>query len=303
MSEANQRPMVVGIGELLWDCLPDGRQPGGAPANVAFHAGQLGGHGVICSRVGRDDSGRGLLDELAARGLDLCLVATDPRHPTGRVTVDDTIPDAPTYLIHENAAWDHLEFDARTEGVMKRAAAVCFGTLAQRSPQSRETVHRCLDATAGALVVYDVNLRPPWYERPWIERSLDRCDIAKLNAEEAGVLAAMFELPAADLPAVGRALAARFNLTMTCITRAEAGCLLVTPELTIDQPGVPVAVVDAVGAGDAFTAALISASLGRWPLEAVAEFACGVGALVATRRGAMPALGDELAALHARLTP
>jgi fructokinase len=292
---------VLGIGELLWDCYGDVRRPGGAPANVAFHASQLGAEGQVCSRVGCDDLGEALLGELNGHGVDTRLIQRDASHPTGTVTVDDKRPDQPTYTIHEEVAWDYIEFDRMAEEAAGRASAVCFGTLAQRSPQSREAIHRALDAAPNAMLVYDVNLRSPWYNRNTVESSLSRCTIVKLNENEALRLANLFGFGASDGSDCAVHLLWQFNIELVCITRGPNGSLLVTSEDYVDEPGRRVQVVDSVGAGDAFTAALLCGLLWKWPLAAVAMFANGVGGLVASRQGAMPALAAEYQALRERV--
>ncbi len=284
---------VLGIGELLWDCFGNTRRPGGALANVAFHATQLGVRGRVCSRVGYDDLGDALLGELSGHGVDTTLIQRGASHPTGTVTVDTTHPSAPTYTIHENAAWDYVEFDTMLEEAAARASAVCFGTLAQRSRQSKETIHRVLDVVPEAMVVYDLNLRPPWYDRNTIESSLNRCTVAKLNEDEAERLADLLGFGALDAADCAAHLLSRFSITLVCVTRGPRGCLLITDAEHVDQPGLTVEVADAVGAGDAFTAALVCGLLWKWPLSAVARFANGVGGLVASRNGAMPDLAEE----------
>ncbi len=289
-------PIVVGLGELLWDCFPDGRRPGGATANVAFHAQQLGYAGVVCSRVGDDDPGRDLLGYLDEHGLDTRYIQRDADHPTGTVTVDLSQPDRPEYIIHENVAWDFITFSDDLAGLMGRAAAVCFGSLGQRSPASRAAIQQCIATATGALRVFDVNLRQWWYDREVIEQSLRGADIAKLNIEEVEVLARLLEAP--DEPvAFAHNLLVQYQLEMVCITRAERGCLLIEPDKVVDAPGAAVQVVDTVGAGDAFSAALIAGRLRGWPLETIAAFANGVGGLVASQAGAMPALKERYAVL------
>jgi len=295
-----ERPIVVGLGELLWDCFADGRRPGGAPANVAFQACQLGCRGVVCSRVGQDPLGDELVGFLAVQGLPIEWIQRDATHPTGTVTVDTSRADRPTYVIHENVAWDHLQATLAVKELMAQAAAVCFGTLAQRYPDSRQAIAEALEATRpGCLVVYDVNLRQHWYQRPWIEQSLAHSRIVKLNSDEARVLATLLETGPGDDAAFAHALQQRYGVQTVCITRAEHGCLLVSGSEIVDSPGVRVQVVDAVGAGDAFSAALIVGQLRAWPLARQAAFANQVGALVASRPGAMPVLRDEFAALQA----
>jgi len=293
-------PTIVGLGELLWDEFPDFRRPGGAPANVAFDAGQLGCRGVVASRVGTDERGDALLHELA--DLDLAFVQRDPKHPTGRVTVDVSDPGHPDYVIHEQVAWDYLEADGSLMELASRADAICFGTLGQRSSVAREAIQQVLgNAASRALIVFDVNLRQSWYDRDVIERSLNRASIAKLNRDETLVLAEMFDLRSDDPAAIACELRARFELSLICVTRAAEGCLLIGEETQVDQPGIAVDVVDAVGAGDAFTAALIVAQLEGWPLDLAAEFANRVGALVAGSPGAMPPLADAYRRLRAEL--
>ncbi len=292
-------PIVVGLGELLWDCFADARRPGGAPANVAFQAGQLGCRGIVASRVGRDPLGEELVRFLDGQGLDTTWIQRDPLHPTGTVTVDTSRAEHPCYVIHENVAWDHLEADTALQNLMGRSAAVCFGTLAQRGDDSRHAIHAALDAvTSDCLVVYDVNLRQRWYERSWIEQSLSRSRIVKLNGDEVLVLAEMLETGDGDQASFARALQRRYGVQTVCVTRAEQGCLLVAGDEIVDSPGVRVEVADAVGAGDAFTAALIVAHLHARPLAAQAAFANRVGALVASRPGAMPILREEFCQLE-----
>jgi len=297
MTEEQPRT-VVGIGELLWDCFPDRRRPGGAPANVAFHAAQLGQRGLICSRIGDDELGRALREELRAHGLSMELVQLDERLPTGRVTVDTSNPSSPSYEIHRDVAWDAIGFDAPLEAVVREAAAVCVGTLAQRSEISRGTILRCLEAAGKALRVYDVNLRRDGYCKEWIEETLRRVHVVKLNDGEVSVLASM--LGATSEPeAFGRELIGGYGVELVCVTRAAEGCSMFTATETVHAPGRRVTVADSVGAGDAFTAALISARLRGWPLERTARLANEVGALVAARHGAMPDVKRECAELLA----
>ena len=294
------RSTVVGIGELLWDDFGVSRRPGGAPTNVAFHAAQLGHHGVVVSRVGDDEDGRALRAALAPSALDLSWLQEDPQHATGTVTVDASDPGRPSYTIHEDVAWDHLGWSAALEQLAERAAAVCFGTLAQRSTRSRETIQRFLRQAPKALVVYDVNLRQRYFTRERIERSLEAADVVKLNLDEVAELARLFELAPDPLAELAATLRERFELELVCVTRAEHGCALFERGAAVDLPGARVQVVDAVGAGDAFTAALISARIAGWDLPRTARFASGVAALVVARSGAMPALHAEYDELRKR---
>ena len=295
------RPIVVGLGELLWDIFPDMRRPGGAPANVAFQAEQLGCRGIVCSRVGQDELGDELLEFLSEQGLTTESIQRDAVHPTGTVTVDTRRADHPRYIIHEHVAWDHLVLNDDLKQLMGRAAAVCFGTLAQRSGPSRAAIQGALLAVPRhCLVVCDVNLRQQWYDRESIELSLAKSHFVKLNGDEAEVLADLLEVGTGAHLSFAEAIQRRFGVEVVCITRAADGCLMIGRDEVVDQPGVEVRVADAVGAGDAFTAAWIYGRLHGWPLEAQASFANKVGALVASRPGAMPSLRPELASLIKR---
>jgi fructokinase len=296
-------PRVIGLGELLWDDFPDGRRPGGAPANFAFQANQLGCHGQVVTRVGVDSSGDELLAELSAKGLDLSAVQRDADHPTGRVSVTLDAHGHPQYVIHAGAAWDFLQQDAALEVALRAASAVCFGTLAQRSPASRAAIQAAVRLVpAGALRVYDVNLRQNYYAREWIEASLRHADIVKLNDEEVAILSGLLELPG-DEAAFGKQLIADFGPRLVCVTRGARGCLLVSADAVHDIPGRAVKVADTVGAGDAFTAGLVASQLRGWPLPLCGEFANRVGGLVASRPGAMPDLKREFAQLLAQYQP
>jgi fructokinase len=294
-ADREEPPIVVGLGELLWDCFADERHPGGAPANVAFMSRQLGLRGTVCSRVGRDALGDELLEFLRRHRLDTDYVQRDADHKTGWVTVDLTRPQHPEYTIHEDVAWDYLAFDEPTRGLASQAAAICFGTLAQRSDASRETIYACLDAApADCLRVYDVNLRRPWYERRHVERSLHRANLVKLSEEEVVALTEMLDLGMDDPHFFANTIRQAYEVDLVCVTRGARGCLLVDGEGFSDRPGIPIEAADPVGAGDALTAALIYAQLRGWPREPSAEFANRVAALVASRPGAMPELGGEL---------
>ncbi len=286
--------IVVGMGELLWDCFSDSRRPGGAPANVAFHVQQLGHRGVICSRVGDDALGNEILKYLTDHGMDTGHIQKDAHTPTGTVSVDTTRPKAPSFVIHENVAWDHLVFDESLDALMKKASAVCFGTLAQRHPDSRKTIRRALEASRQAVIVYDVNLRQSWYRKDWIEESLQASNVVKLNESELIMLADMIATGPNRPGDTARFLLERYLLDLVVVTRGERGCLLVGEQVTVDEPGMPIDVTDSVGAGDAFTAAIISSRLRGWPLDVSAWFANRVGSLVAARPGAMPDLSEAL---------
>lgn len=302
MTSANA-PLIIGLGEVLWDIFPDSRRPGGAPSNVAFQATQLGLNGVVASRVGQDPLGNELLEVLEEKGLDTSLIQRDADHETGRVTVDMSDGGHPDYVIHENTAWDNLQATSELLDAAGHAAAVCFGTLAQRSQVSRETIHQVLDTcTDDCLIVYDVNLRQNWYEAEWIERSLEQASVLKLNHEEAHIIGDLLDISTEEMDGFAMDLHEHHGIDLVCMTRAENGCWLWTSFEEVDVPGRPVDVVDAVGAGDAFTAALIASQLWGWPLQQSAEFANTIGGLVASHSGAMPDLAEPIAQLKASFT-
>jgi len=295
----NRAPaVVVGLGELLWDCFPDRKRPGGAPANVAFHAGQLGLMGVICSRVGDDDLGTEMLRFVNDHELTTDFIQLDKVHGTGRVDIQADAHGEPTYTFADDVAWDHLEVDETWRNLAPSVGAVCFGTLAQRCEASREAVHQFLAAVPEtALKVYDVNLREPWYAAAWIERSLHAADVVKLNGDEVNLLGKLFKLPSTVPAELAETLQAKYGVKLLCVTRGKDGCLLVNASDSIAEEGIPVNDAHPVGAGDSLTAALIFAQLRQWPLDRSAAFANQVAAMVASRPGAMPDLRDEFTQL------
>ena len=296
--DVSVRPTIVGLGELLWDVFPDERRPGGAPANFAWHANQLGARGLVVSRVGTDPLGDELVAFLDQQGLDSGHVQRDPGQPTSTVSITTTTDGQPDYTIHEPVAWDFLEWTDSLAALFTDVAAVCFGTIAQRLPTSRSTINSCLDAMPdNALKVYDINLRKASWELATVESSLDRADIVKLNDEELEVLSEGLDW-VGDSPAeLAAHLQERYGLDGVWITRGSDGCLLRRGDELVDCAGSEVDVVDTVGAGDSFTAAMIWAQWVGWPLAESAELANRVGALVASRPGGMPDLSDRLPGL------
>ncbi len=295
----SDRPLIIGLGEVLWDCFPTERRPGGAPANVAFQANQLGGLGIICSRVGQDPFGEELVAFLEAQGLQARHLQFDPVHPTGTVSVALSAEGEPSYTIHEGVAWDFLEFSPDWQALMSAASAVCFGTLAQRTPAGCETVRQCLRAThPETLRVFDVNLRQRFYSREVVEESLALCNVLKINSGELETIRELLGIDADDPLDVSRRLIAERGVELVCVTRGEAGCRLISAREDLCVASRPVRVVDAVGAGDAFTAGLIVGLLSGWPLSIAGEFANRVGGLVAASSGAMPRLEAEFEVLR-----
>jgi fructokinase len=299
--EKSKAKMLVGLGELLWDLLPEGPRLGGAPANFAVMAGRLGDHAVIASRLGADDSGADARALLADFPVDTSLLQTDPRLPTGMVTIALEAGE-PHYTIHEPVAWDRLECTPEWEQLAKRADAVCFGTLAQRDERSRRAILGFLDATRPDCArIFDVNLRPPFWSGEVLRAALGRATILKLNAGELPQV--LRDTAACPYPATAqdqremlrgaRQLMERYPMQMVCVTLGAAGSLLVTRSGFHLHPGLPVQVRDAVGAGDAFTAALTHYFLQGAPLATLNEAGNQWGAWMASQSGAMPPLGSE----------
>lgn len=286
-------PCVVGLGEILWDMLPSGTFLGGAPANFAFHANQLGARGLVVSAVGTDDPGTGIVQELQQLGLStegLRQVTA----PTGTVTVA-TVDGQPSYTIHTGVAWDQIPFDDGLQQLAQRADAVCFGSLAQRSPGSRRSLQAFLKGTRqDCCRVFDINLRQHYYDAATIEASLGLSIVLKLNHEELPIVAQLLGLPA-DPDGTVRGLLARFGLRLVALTRGSGGSSLYTKWRTSHHPGYPVdQIADTVGAGDSFTAALVMGLLHQDDLDAMHDRAARLASFVCTQRGATPQLPDDL---------
>ncbi len=281
-------PTVIGIGEVLWDMLPAGRQIGGAPANFAFHARQLGAEAVIVSAVGDDRLGRELREQLARRGIDTEFIATLPNRSTGTVSVRLDPQGVPEYTIHVGVAWDELEASDDLEGLAMTADAVCFGTLAQRMPVSRKTIQWFLSETRDrCLRVFDINLRQRFYDASVVDHGLRVARVLKLNDQELPVVRELLQLPQEEDDAI-TALMEMYDLKAVALTRGAGGSSLVWREGRSDLPAMATKVVDTVGAGDAFTAALVMGMLAGEPLEAVHEHAARIAAEVCAQPGAMP---------------
>jgi fructokinase len=287
---------AVGVGEVLWDLLPDGPQLGGAPANFAYHAAALGADARVVSRVGRDEPGRGLVRRLEELGVRADAVEEDPDAPTGTVTVEVGADGQPRYVIHEGVAWDRLAGEAAGRRAVAAADVVCFGTLARRSEPSRTAIRALLGlARPDALRVADLNLRQTYYTPEVIAESLAVANVLKVNEPELALLADLFGLPADDRGRVA-GLARRFGLRAVAYTRGDRGSLLFSGGEWSDHPGVPTTVADTVGAGDSFTAALALGLLFGWPLDLAHGRAAEVAGYVCSRRGGTPDLPQALRA-------
>ena len=290
--------MVVGMGEALWDVLPEGKKIGGAPANFAYHVSQFGLPSRVVSAVGEDKLGAEILDNFREKKLN-CMIEQVP-YPTGTVQVELDAEGVPCYDIKEGVAWDNIPYTNALEGLAHCTRAVCFGSLAQRSVVSRETINRFLDAmpvTDETLKIFDVNLRQGFYTKEILCNSFQKCNILKINDEELVTVSRMFGYPGIDLQDKCWILLAKYNLKMLILTCGVNGSYVFTPGNVsfVETPKVEVA--DTVGAGDSFTATFVAALLkGMSITEAhrLARLAVDVSAFVCTQNGAMPVIPDYL---------
>ena len=289
------KDLVVGMGEALWDVLPEGRKIGGAPANFAYHVSQFGLPSCVVSAVGDDPLGDEILENFTSKGL-THLVKKVP-YPTGTVQVELDQEGIPMYDIKENVAWDNIPFSPELEEIAKNTKAVCFGSLAQRNVVSRETIAKFLDAMPkkeDSLVVFDVNLRQGFYNKEILCDSMERCNILKINDEELVTVSRMFGYPGIDLQDKCWILLGKYNLKMLILTCGVNGSYVFTPGHVSFQPTPKVEVADTVGAGDSFTAAFIASILRGDSVEEAHSKAVRTSAFVCTQKGAMPILPSEL---------
>ena len=286
-------PLIVGLGEALYDLLPAGPALGGAPLNAAVQAHQLGNNAVVASRIGRDALGQALLDDLAERGMDTSFIQRDPHAPTGTVQV--TLRDGePEYDITHGAAWDRLAWDEPLAGLAKRCDAVCFGTLGQRLELAQSTIRQFVTAASQAVRLFDVNLRQDNFSAAQLEAGCRAASIVKMNEAELATVASLLGLGQAwAIPK----LIERFELDLFVLTRGKLGTALHTADsITLGQAArfAPEPEADSVGAGDACSAAILHGAVRRWPLQQAADLANRLGAFVASRQGATPKFPAEL---------
>ena len=285
---------IVGIGEVLWDLLPDGPQLGGAPANFAYHAQVLGANASVITRVGNDLSGGKVRHRFREMRLSVAGIQQDDAAPTGTVSVSLTSGGIPAYVIHENVAWDYITASRDALDCVRAANVVCFGSLAQRHVVSRQSIQRLLSsASATAWRVFDVNLRQKFYDQEVIEQSLKLSNVLKLNDHELPVIAGMFSIDG-DIRQQIQSLASRFALQVVALTCGATGSLLYRDGHWSQGAATVVNVRDTVGAGDAFTAALCLGLLRGLELEEINSAANRIAAYVCGCAGAMPELPEEL---------
>jgi fructokinase len=280
---------IVGLGELLWDVFPNRKELGGAPANFAYMTSLLGDEGVVASRVGRDRLGNAAARRLAKLGLSREFLQIDMQHPTGTVKVDIAADGQPKFQIAEEVAWDFFEWTAQWQALAGRASAVCFGSLAQRSPGSRETICQFLRSLRpGTLKVFDVNLRQCFFSASVLKESAALADVIKVNHEELPQVAQLLGYKPNSKETPAKWLLKHCELKLVCVTEGMNGSFLVAEDGVHKHPGFPTQVADTVGAGDAFTAALIHHYLRGASLDAMNEAANHMGSWVASQVGATP---------------
>ncbi len=290
---------IVGLGEMLWDVFPDGPRFGGAPANFACHAAGLGGNASMVSAVGADELGDEALRTLTGKRVGTEHVTRLSDYPTGTVQVQIDAAGQPQYTFSEDVAWDHLDWTGAMAGLAARADAVCWGTLAQRSQTSQETIERFVAATSPhALRVFDINLRPPYVNDAAIDASLELATVLKLNDDELEVLTKRYDLSGSAADRAGQ-LVDKFGLRLVALSRGAAGAILREGDRVSESPGMEVDVKDTVGAGDAFAASLTLGLLRGSDLDAINQHACRVAAFVCTQSGATPTLPAELGGVDA----
>ncbi len=282
---------IVGIGEALWDVLPEGKKIGGAPANFAYHVSQFGLNSCVVSAVGDDPLGAQILDNFKEKGL-RNIMAVVP-YPTGTVQVEIDQVGVPQYVIKENVAWDNIPFTPELEELAHNTCAVCFGSLAQRNVVSRDTINRFIDAMPqdeDNLIVFDVNLRQGFFNKEILDQSMRRCNVLKINDEELITISRMLGCPGTDLQSKCWILFGRYNLKMLILTCGVNGSYIFTSGNMSFLATPQVEVADTVGAGDSFTAAFVSSILKGLPVAEAHRKAVEVSAFVCTQNGAMPVL-------------
>ena len=288
---------IVGMGEALWDCLPEGRKIGGAPANFAYHVGQFGFESLAVSAIGDDELGREIVEKFNQRNLNFRLETV--AYPTGtvQVTLDDK--GIPCYEIMENVAWDNIPYSSELESIARDCRAVCFGSLAQRSEVSRRTINRFLDEMPDdedTYKIFDINLRQHFYCKETVVNSLNKCNVLKINDEELVVVSEMFGLGGLSAEQVCRKILSEYNLKMLILTCGTNGSYVYTSDNVSFQPTPKVEVADTVGAGDSFTGSFVASILRGKSISEAHKRAVEVSAFVCTQNGAMPRLPEELKA-------
>ncbi|MFA6832225.1 MAG: carbohydrate kinase [Bacteroidaceae bacterium] len=283
--------VVVGLGEVLWDCLPSGKQLGGAPANFAYHVSQLGHQACMVSAIGDDELGNQTLKSFDKK--ELSYIVPKVNYPTGTVHVTLSGAGIPEYEIKRNVAWDNIPFTPELEELAHRTIAVSYGSLAQRSEVSRSTITKFLEAMPhreDVLKIFDINLRQAFYTKEIIEDSLQRCNILKINDEELYTISKLLDLPRLDMEDSCMTMIKMYHLKMVILTCGTKGSYVFTQELISFKETPIVTVADTVGAGDSFSAAFCAALLSETSIPDAHQLAVNISAYICTQKGAMPTL-------------
>lgn len=289
------KELIIGMGEALWDVLPEGKKIGGAPANFAFHVSQFGFESRVLSAVGNDALGQEILDVFDQKNVKYILPKVS--YPTGTVQVTLDEKGIPNYEIKEGVAWDHIPFTSELEALAKQTRAICFGSLAQRNEESRNTINRFLDAIPAGddrLKIFDINLRQHYFNEEILVNSLRKCNVLKINDEEILVVSRLFGYEDAEMSAIAKRLLDTFGLKMVILTCGVNGSYVFTADTESFSPTPLVTVADTVGAGDSFTGTFCAALLKGKTIQEAHQAAVTVSAFVCTQHGAMPELPAEL---------
>ena len=285
--------LVVGLGEVLWDMLPEGRKIGGAPVNFAYHAGQFGIDTMAVSAIGNDKLGEDTIAEMNGKHLNHIFPSVP--YPTGSVQVKLDEKGVPAYDIKENVAWDNIPFTNEIESVARNCQAVCFGSLAQRNTVSRSTIRKFIEITpSGCIRIFDINLRQNFYTSNVIRDSLEHCNILKINDEEIMLVSRMFNYDSSNIENVCRTIMEDFSLEMVILTCGTKGSYIFTKGGVSFMPTPKVNVADTVGAGDSFTGSFCAAILRGLPVAEAHKKAVEVSAYVCTQNGAMPEIPESM---------
>ena len=294
MSEQSKSFKVAGIGELLWDLLPGGKQLGGAPANFAYHAQSLGASSYVVSAVGDDALGKEIVDQLNDINLETKYIEISHINPTGTVEVKLDKNGKPDFTIHKDVAWDYISFQPQVNDLAGDLDALCYGSLAQRSEISRDSIRQMIESTPEhCLRIYDINLRQNYYSSKLIEDTLNLANCFKLNEDEFPIVAEMFSISGSENEILDQLLS-RFELKIIALTKGSEGSVLHTPDESSFLNSSEVNVVDTVGAGDAFTAVLAIGLLKSLPLKTIHRQATDLSAYVCTQNGATPVLPETM---------
>ena len=290
MLDVKKRHTIFGLGEVLWDVLPEGRQLGGAPANFATFAGALGAQAFVVSRVGEDELGDEMLRQLTENGLETKFISREASHETGKASVEVDSDGVPGFVIHDPAAWDYISVNDELMDEIGKASAVCFGTLGSRNEISKDAIQTMVKVTSDkALRILDLNLRKPFYDESVIREGLELANVLKLNDEELDIVSTFLDMEGDESTKLS-ALQKRFDLKVIALTKGASGSVLLCGEDFSEHPGIATEVRDTIGAGDSFTAALTVGLLEGLPLEEIHERAARLASFVCSCQGATPNL-------------